>query len=115
MTVIISSCFCYCCAWQYNCIVLHYLCVPRAVSPSLQDSKSLFNPYDCTSRAQELVAEIPLSESQSLGNDHESKSLRFFSLPLGIGPNDEGGYIKWSSTVSSFEICKHLKGKFGEG
>ena len=33
---------------------------------------------------------IPLTERQRLKDDHLSTSLRFFSLPLGIGLNDRG-------------------------
>ena len=33
-------------------------------------------------------ADIPLTESERLEDDHLSKSLRSFGQPLGIGPND---------------------------
>ena len=36
------------------------------------------------------VTDIPLTERQRLKDDHLSTSLRFFNLPLGIGPNDRG-------------------------
>ena len=36
------------------------------------------------------ITDIPLTERQRLKDDHLSTSLRFFSLPLGIGPNDRG-------------------------
>ena len=34
------------------------------------------------------ITDIPLTERQRLKDDHLSTSLRFFNLPLGIGPND---------------------------
>ena len=34
------------------------------------------------------VTDIPLTEKQRLKDGYLSTSLRFFSLPLGIGPND---------------------------
>ena len=36
------------------------------------------------------ITDIPLTKRQRLKDDHLSTSLRFFSLPLGIGPNDRG-------------------------
>ena len=36
------------------------------------------------------VTDFPLTERQRLKDDHLSTSLRFFNLPLGIGPNDRG-------------------------
>ena len=36
------------------------------------------------------VTGISLTETQRLKDDHTSMSLRFFSLPLGLGPNDRG-------------------------
>ena len=35
------------------------------------------------------VTDIPLTERQRLKDDYLSTSLRLFSLPLGIGPNDK--------------------------
>ena len=36
------------------------------------------------------VTDIPLNERQRLRDDYLSTSLRFFSLTLGIEPNDRG-------------------------
>ena len=36
------------------------------------------------------TTDITLTERQSLKDDHLSMSLRFFYLPLRIGPNDRG-------------------------
>ena len=36
------------------------------------------------------ITDIPLTERQRLTDDNLSTSLRFFNLPLGIGPNDRG-------------------------
>ena len=36
------------------------------------------------------ITDIPLTERQRLKDDHLSTSLRFFSLALGLGPNDRG-------------------------
>ena len=36
------------------------------------------------------MTDIPLTERHRLKDDHLSMSLRFFSLPLGIGPNERG-------------------------
>ena len=44
------------------------------------------NKYGPNSR----VTDILLSERQRLKDDHLSMSLRFFSLPMGIRPNDRG-------------------------
>ena len=43
------------------------------------------------------VTDIPLTETQRLKDDHLSMSLRFFNLPLGIGPMTEDRHFKWSS------------------
>ena len=39
---------------------------------------------------QQSPTDIPVTEKQRLTNDHLSTSLRFFRLPMGIGPNDRG-------------------------
>ena len=36
------------------------------------------------------VTDFPSTERQNFRYDHSPTSLRFFSLPLGIGPNDRG-------------------------
>ena len=36
------------------------------------------------------ITDIAITERQRLKDDHLSKSLRFFNLPLGTGPNDRG-------------------------
>ena len=36
------------------------------------------------------ITDIPLTERQRLKDNHLSTSLRFFNLPLGVGPNDRG-------------------------
>ena len=51
----------------------------------LQDSK-----YYITHPTVQSNSDNPLSERQRLKNDHLSTSVRFFNLPLGIGPSDRG-------------------------
>ena len=41
-------------------------------------------------QSKSQIADIPLTESERLRDDHLSTSLGFFNLPLGIGPNDRG-------------------------
>ena len=36
------------------------------------------------------ITDIPLTERLRLKDDHLSMSLRFFNVPLGIGPDDRG-------------------------
>ena len=48
----------------------------------------LYDPSDCTSTVQ--VTYIPLTKRPRLKIGYLSSSLRFFNLPLGIGPNDRG-------------------------
>ena len=40
------------------------------------------------------ITDIPLNERQRLKDDRLSTSLRFFNLPLGIGPNDIGSLFQ---------------------
>ena len=57
--------------------------------------KVLFDPSDWTKYSpSSQVTCIPLTERQRLKDDHLSTSFRFFSLPLGIGPNDRGPPFK---------------------
>ena len=69
------------------CIVL---CI-CTISPYTTGLKVLLNPSGCTGTApNSQVTDIPLTGRQWLKVDPLSRSLRFFSLPLGIGPNGRG-------------------------
>ena len=48
------------------------------------------DPFECTSTVQFQITDIPLTDRKRLNNDHLLMSLRFFNLPLVIGPNDSG-------------------------
>ena len=56
----------------------------------LQDSKHYMTNLTAQKPPNSQVTDIPLTERQRLKGDHLSMSLTFFSLPLGIGPNDRG-------------------------
>ena len=56
----------------------------------LQDSKRYITHSTVQVQFNSQVTDIPLTERQRLKDDHLSTSLRFFNLPLGIGPNDRG-------------------------
>ena len=56
----------------------------------LQDSKCYLTHPTVKVQYNSQIADIPLTEIQRLKDDHLSTSLRFFNLPLGIGPNDRG-------------------------
>ena len=56
----------------------------------LQDSKHSMTHPTVQVQPNSQVTDIPLTERQRLKDDHLSTSLRFFNLPLGIGPNDRG-------------------------
>ena len=56
----------------------------------LQDSKRYMTHPIVQIQSNSQVTDIPLTERQRLKDDHLSTSLRFFNLPLGIGPNDRG-------------------------
>ena len=71
--------------WNFStaklyCIVF-ILC---AISPCTTGLKVLYERSESNSQ----ITVICLTERQRLKNDHLSTSLRFFSLSLGIGPND---------------------------
>ena len=77
---------------RFNCLVycivlylysVHYLHV-------LQDSKHYMTHPTAQVHPKSQVTDIPLNERQRLKDGHLSRSLRFLSLPLGIGPNDRG-------------------------
>ena len=56
----------------------------------LQDSKHYMTHPTVRVQSNSQITDIPLNERQRVKDDHLSMSLRFFSLPLGIGPNDRG-------------------------
>ena len=56
----------------------------------LQDSKCYLTNPTAQVQPKSQVTCIPLTERQGLKGNHLSTTLRFFSLPLGIGPNDRG-------------------------
>ena len=73
------------------CLVLCYCLYSYHHSNTsfIQDWQMLFDPskmYKYSPRS--LVTDIPLTERQSLRDDHKSTFLRFFNLPLWIGSND---------------------------
>ena len=56
----------------------------------LQNSKRCMTHLTAQVQPNSQVTDIPLTETERLKDDHLSTSLRFFSLPLGIGPNVKG-------------------------
>ena len=56
----------------------------------LQDSKCHMTQPTVQVQSNSQITDIPLTERQRLKDEHLSTSLRFFDLPLGIGPNDRG-------------------------
>ena len=56
----------------------------------LQDSEHYITHPTAQIQTNSPITDIPLTERQRLKDDHLSTSLRFFNLPLGIGPNDRG-------------------------
>ena len=56
----------------------------------LQDSKRYLGLLILQVQPNSQVIGIPLPERQRFKDDHLPTSLRFFNLPLGIGPNDRG-------------------------
>ena len=56
----------------------------------LQDSNRYMTLLTVKVQSNSQVTDIPLTERQRLKDDHLSMSLRFFNLPLGIGPYDRG-------------------------
>ena len=54
----------------------------------LQVSKCNMTHPTVPLQSKSQITYIPLTERQRLKDDHLSKSLRIFSLPLGIGPNE---------------------------
>ena len=72
------------CIYLYLCLYsAQYLCV-------LQDSKRYMTHPIVQIQFNSQITDIPQTERQGLKDDHLSTSLRFFYLPLGIGPNDRG-------------------------
>ena len=54
----------------------------------VQDSKGYMTHLTVQVQSNSQISDIPLTERQRLKDDHLSTSLRFFNLPMGIGPND---------------------------
>ena len=86
---------------------LHHLRPCRELNPGLRGgrrecyhsaavapSKCCLSYANCTTTVQTILTNIPLTERQSLQDDHLSMSLRFFSLSLGIGSNNRGTPLK---------------------
>ena len=71
------------------CILYLYLYAEQYLHV-LQDSKHYMTHSTVQVQSNSQINDIPLTERQRLKDDHVSTSLRFFSLPLGIGPNDRG-------------------------
>ena len=86
----------YCIVYLYSAQYLHIL----------QDSKRYLTHL--TAQVQSQIASNWHSPNWKIEvhHDHLSTSLRFFSLPLGIGPNDRGPPFKWSSEPLC--ICLYL-------
>ena len=57
---------------------------------TVSDSKHYSTHPYCTGTGQALKTDILLTEIQRPRQDHLSTFLMFFSLPLGIRPNDRG-------------------------
>ena len=72
----------------------------------LHDSKRYTTHSTVQVQSNSQITDIPLTERQRLKDDYLSTSLRFFNLPLGIGPNDRGSPFKWSSEPLC--VCLYL-------
>ena len=57
---------------------------------ALQDSKRYVTHSTVQVQLNSQITDIPLPERQRVKDDCLLMSLRFFNLPLGIGPNDRG-------------------------
>ena len=68
---------------------VYYAIYTQHTIPFSQDSRHYLTYPDCTSTYQ---VQDPLTERQSLEDDHLSTYLMFFSLALGIEPNWRGSY-----------------------
>ena len=55
-----------------------------------QDSKRNVPHLTVQVQSNSQITDIPRIERQRYKDDHLSRTLRFFNLPLGIGPNDRG-------------------------
>ena len=71
----------------HDCIVYLY---SEQYLNVLQDSKQHLVHPTVQVQSNSQITDITLTETQRLKGDHLSMSLRFFNLPLGIGPNDRG-------------------------
>ena len=65
-----------------------FILILSTIFPCTTGLKALYDPPTVQVQSNSQVTDIPLTERQSLKDDHLSTSLRFFNLPLGIGPND---------------------------
>ena len=79
------------------CINLLYIYTQRNMSMYYRTQSTIWpiQLYKHSPNCQ--VLDIPRTGRQRLKDDPLSMSLRFFNLPLGIGPNDSG-HFKWIST-----------------
>ena len=74
------------------CICVYIL---SAISPYTTGLKVLFNPSDRHRYSHNSeVTDTSITGGQRLKDDCLSKSLRFFSVILEIGPNDRGRHFK---------------------
>ena len=69
------------------CDYLYFVFILGAISACTTGLKVLYDPFV---QSNYHITDIPLTERQRLKDNHFSVSLRFFNLPLGIGPNDRG-------------------------
>ena len=75
-------------------IFLHLYLYSEQYLHVLQDSKRYITHPTVQVQFNFQVTDTPLTERQRLKDDNLSTSLRFFNLPLGIGPNDRGPPFK---------------------
>ena len=75
-------------------VVLYIFCIVYLYSAQylhvLKDSKCYLTHPTVQVQPNSKVTDIALTEGQRLKDDHLSTSLKFFTLPLGIGSNDRG-------------------------
>ena len=71
----------------FVCICIY---TQHKISMTGQDSKCYMSHPTVQVQSDSQITDMPLTARLRLKDDHLSKSLMFFNLPLGIGPNDIG-------------------------
>ena len=70
----------------FNFVFVLYYTQPQYLD-ILQETKCYLTHRTAQVQPNSQVTDIPLTERQRLKDEHLSTSLRFFSLPVGIGPD----------------------------